>query len=114
MSRIPADLTKTITMKTNPDSRDSLANGPVEAGRRTPAHDELDPAGIARWMAQLDRRMRQVESRLATLAGQAADQQEAIGMIGTILRDLDDPYGFGSSLDERLAREGADRTEDEG
>ena len=114
MSRNPADLTKTITMKTNPDDGDPLANGPGEGSPRAPAHVELDPARIARWMAQIDRRMRQVESRLAALAGQAADHQEAIGMISTILRDLDDPYGFGSSLDERLAHEWADRTEDEG
>ena len=110
MSRNPVDLTKTITMKTNPDDRGPLVNGPDEGGRRTPAHDELDPARIARWMAQLDRRMRRVESRLAALAGQATDQQQAIGMICTILRDLDDPYGFGSSLDERLACDGSDRT----
>src|SRR5262249_2268265 len=78
------------------------------------AEDEgPDEVQIARWMMRLDRRMRRVEARLAALAGQAAKQQEAIGMISTILRDLDDPYGFGSSLDERLAHEWADRAEHE-
>ena len=34
-------------------------------------------------------------------------------MICTILKDLDDPYGFGVSLDERLAYDGPDWTPDE-
>ena len=89
-------------------------NEPIERDRPTAGDAEADQARIARWMMRLDRRMRQVESRLAALAGQAADQQEAIGMICTILRDLDDPYGFGLSLDERLARDGSDRTGEEG
>lgn len=87
---------------------------PMEDDRRTPGHEGPDEARIARWMMRLDRRMRQVETRLAALAGQAANQQEAIGMICTILRDLDDPYGFGLSLDERLARDGSDLAGEEG
>ena len=89
-------------------------NEPKEDDRRTPADEGPDEARIARWMMRLDRRISQVETRLAALAGQAANQQEAIAMICTILRDLDDPYGFGLSLDERLARDGSDLTAEEG
>jgi hypothetical protein len=88
-------------------------NEPAGEDRRTPAHAEPNEARIARWMMRMDRRMREVESRLATLTSRAADQQEAIGMICTILRDLDDPYGFGLSLDERLERDGSDRATEE-
>jgi hypothetical protein len=55
-----------------------------------------------RWMDQLDQRMSHVESRLSTLTGQASDQEEALRMMCSVLRDLDDPYGFGVSLDERI------------
>jgi hypothetical protein len=98
----------------NSDNGLSPANRPAEADRRPPQQDGPDPARIERWMTQINRRLRRIESRLSALAGQAADHHEAIGMITTILRDLDDPYGFGASLDERLAREGSDRAEGEG
>lgn len=111
MSLRPGIQTHTTTRS---DGGTQLMNGPAAEDRRVPADAEPNEARIARWMARLDRRMRQVECRLAALAGQAADQQEAIGMICTILRDLDDPYGFGLGLDERLAREGSDRPEEEG
>jgi hypothetical protein len=87
-----------------------------ELARRLVSRSEATKPGlarIARWMMRLDRRMRQVESRLGALTNQAADQQQAIGMICAILRDLDDPYGFGLSLDDRLACDGADRTAEE-
>ncbi len=85
----------------------------VEGDRRKPTHEEPDAARLVRWMTRLDRRIRQVESRLTALADRAADQQEAIGMICTILKDLEDPYGFGLSLDERLARDGSDGESEE-
>jgi hypothetical protein len=87
-----------------------------ELARRLAARSEATKprhARLDRWMIRLDRRMRQVESRLEALTNRAVDQQEAIGMICAILRDLDDPYGFGLSLDERLACDGADRTTEE-
>jgi hypothetical protein len=68
---------------------------------------------LAALMKRLDRRLRQVESRLTALANQAADQQESTRMICAILKDLDDPYGFGLSLDERLARDESDWAPDE-
>jgi hypothetical protein len=71
-------------------------------------------ARISRWMMRLDRRVRQVESRLAVLTSQAADQREAIRMIGSILQDRDDPYGFGFSLDERFAYDEPDQAADGG
>ena len=88
-------------------------NEPAGEDRRTPSHAEPNEAQIARWMMRVEQRMRRIEARLAALTSRAADQQESIGMICTILRDLDDPYGFGLSLDERLARDGFGRTTEE-
>ncbi len=34
-------------------------------------------------------------------------------MMCVVLRELDDPYGLGTSLDERLAYDDADRTTEE-
>jgi hypothetical protein len=48
------------------------------------------------------------ESRLTELAGRVRELEEAIQMMCTLLKELDDPYGFGLSLDERLAGHGAD------
>lgn len=103
-------------MMTNSDNAPSPPNEPAGADRPSPSpsHGGLDAARIDRWMAQMDRRLRRIESRLSALAGRVMDHHEAIGMITALLRDLDDPYGFGASLDERLAREGYDRTGDEG
>jgi hypothetical protein len=63
-------------------------------------------ARIDRWMDPIDRRISRAESRLAAQGGQASKHEEAIRMICTLLKDLDDPYGFGLSLDERLAYDG--------
>jgi hypothetical protein len=75
---------------------------------------EPSPARTVRWMKGLDRRLRRLESRLEALESQAASQREAIGMMGALLQDLDDPYGLGRSLDERLARDGSDRAPEDG
>jgi len=86
-----------------------------ELARRLASRPEVTerrPARIDRRMMRLHRRMRQVESRLATLTGQVTDQREAIRMISTILQECDDPYGFGLSLDERLAYDEPERTAD--
>jgi hypothetical protein len=61
-------------------------------------------------MMRLNRRVRQVESRLALSTGQAADRQEAMLMIVANPRDRDDPHGFGLRLDERLASDEPDRS----
>jgi hypothetical protein len=57
---------------------------------------------IFRWMCQLDRRIGQIESHLSGLANRAADQEETMRMMCSLLKELDDPYGFGTSLDERV------------
>ncbi|MHB1559189.1 MAG: hypothetical protein ACYC61_17180 [Isosphaeraceae bacterium] len=98
----------------------------VDRGRRVPV--SVDPPGrgeeclppitprpeqLVAWVARLDRRLRRVEARLMALAGQAGEQGASIRMICTILKDLDDPYGFGASLDERLGLDPSDGTPDE-
>jgi hypothetical protein len=70
-------------------------------------------ARVVAWMKRVDRRLSRVEARVDALTNQAADQQESTRMICAILKDLDDPYGLGVSLDERLARDESERTSDE-
>ncbi len=65
-------------------------------------------ARIDQWMDRIDRRMSRAESRVASQKDQSSKHEESIRMICTVLKDLDDPYGFGVSLDERLAYDGDD------
>ncbi len=65
------------------------------------------------WMDQLDRRIRQIDSRLSGLATRASDQQEALRMMCSVIQEIDDPYGFGLSLDERILGETAQGPSDE-
>jgi hypothetical protein len=65
-------------------------------------------AQLVRSMDRMKRRLSVVESQLARLASQSSTHKESLQMISTILKDLDDPYGFGLSLDEWRADEGAD------
>lgn len=70
-------------------------------------------AHLDRSIIRMKRRASDVEFRLADLARESSRHEESLRMICTILKDLDDPYGFGVSLDERLAYEGPDWTPDE-
>jgi hypothetical protein len=66
-----------------------------------------------RWMDQLDRRMSQIESSLSDLANRSSTQDEAIRMMCSVLKEMDDPYGFGQGLDERIFGEAAKEPADE-
>ncbi len=68
---------------------------------------------LDRSIDRMKRRANDVESRLAFLARESSGHEESLRMICTILKDLDDPYGFGVSLDERLTYDGPDWTPDE-
>jgi hypothetical protein len=57
---------------------------------------------ILRWMDQIDSRMNEMQSRLSDLANHASDQDETMTMMCSVLKDMDDPFGFGRTLDERI------------
>jgi hypothetical protein len=69
---------------------------------------------IFHWMDQLDRRIGQIESRVSGLATRTSDQQEALRMMCSVIQEIDDPYGFGQSLDERILGEAAHGPIEEG
>lgn len=70
---------------------------------------------LARRMDGMKRRVSELEFELSRVAGRSSAHADSIRMICTVLKELDDPYGFGTSLDERLAYDEADlTTEDEG
>ena len=68
---------------------------------------------IFNWMSQLDRRISQLESHVSGLANRAANQEDTMRMMCSMLEELDDPYGFGQSLDERVLGEAAHGPADE-
>lgn len=69
---------------------------------------------ILKWMDQIDRRVSKVESRVADLARQTSDQGEAFHTLYSVLKEIEDPYGFGASLDEWILGDAGDEpTEDE-
>lgn len=65
---------------------------------------------LGRRMDGIKRRVSELESELSRVAGRSSEQEESIRMMCEVLKELDDPYGFGTSLDERLAYDEADRT----
>jgi hypothetical protein len=60
---------------------------------------------ILQWIDHFDRRIGQIESRVSSLANRASDQQEALRLMCSVIQEIDDPYGFGQSLDERILGE---------
>ncbi len=70
-------------------------------------------AQLGRSMDRMKRRLGDVESRLAGLENRSSEHGESLRMMCAILEDLDDPYGFGHSLDEQIAYDGPDWTTDE-
>ena len=77
------------------------------------AQAECRLARLGRAAALLSRQVDDAASRLDELASRSCGHDHAINMICSILKDLDDPYGFGASLDERLACESPERTQEE-
>jgi hypothetical protein len=70
---------------------------------------DLRLALLARWMDLLDRRLGRLGSRLAALSGEVSGHEGALRVLCDMLRELDDPYGFGLGLDERIAGDASDR-----
>ncbi|MHB1556637.1 MAG: hypothetical protein ACYC61_04040 [Isosphaeraceae bacterium] len=76
---------------------------------------ERQLARLGRRMERIKRRVSELESELSRVADRSSQQEESIRMMCEVLKELDDPYGFGTSLDERLAYDEADRaTEEDG
>lgn len=63
---------------------------------------------LARSVVRLARRVREVETHSRELASQVDSHEQSLRMICEILKQLDDPYGFGLSLDDRIADEDSD------
>jgi septal ring factor EnvC (AmiA/AmiB activator) len=76
------------------------------------AETERQLTQLGESLGRMNRRVSQVESRLKSLSNQAVDQEESLRMMCEVLKGLDDPYGFGQSLDERVIGDAPDRTFD--
>ena len=70
--------------------------------------NERELAALVRSMDTMSRRMGRVESCLKSLSNQAENQEEALRMMCEVLKGLDDPYGFGQSLDDRVIGDAPD------
>jgi hypothetical protein len=60
------------------------------------------------WMTQLDGRLSRLENQLDRLSIEVGGHEEALKLLCEVLKELDDPYGYGLSLDERIAGEARD------
>jgi hypothetical protein len=70
-------------------------------------------ARLERFKQGLIERDCQAAARLEEIAARVAELERAINVICTLLKEIDDPYGLGQSLDERLALDGADHSAEE-
>lgn len=73
--------------------------------RRSSLHEKRVSI-LVRWMTLLSRNLGEHETRLEQQAKQLFDHEDGLRLVGQMLKDLDDPYGYGLSLDERIAGEG--------
>ncbi|MHC5537379.1 hypothetical protein ACYOEI_03985 [Singulisphaera rosea] len=63
---------------------------------------------LTQWVSALDRRIGELGADSETHSGQIVEHEQALRMVCDMLKDMDDPYGFGLSLDERIAGNGSD------
>lgn len=59
----------------------------------------------ARCVAMLEERVRRLESRLDDASRDIAGHESVLRLLCEVIKELDDPYGMGTSLDDRIARE---------
>ncbi len=65
-------------------------------------------AAIDRRLSRIDGRLRREEYRLGNLSSRISDHETSLRMICEVLKQMDDPYGFGRGLDDRIANEDLD------
>jgi hypothetical protein len=70
-------------------------------------------AHLGRAMDRIKRRVSEAESQLAGLASRSSQHEDSLRMMCAVLKELDDPYGFGAGLDEQIAYDGPDWTTEE-
>ncbi len=92
------------------------AAGPVDPGvaalfglRASLAEERIEL--LVRWVDLLSRRLARSERQGRRVTGQLHRHEEALDLMAIALRELDDPYGLGEHLDERIA---GDRERSEG
>lgn len=68
---------------------------------------------IVRWLDLLTRRTAAQERRSMELSRRINGIDESVRLVCEVLRQLDDPYGFGESLDARIAAESLPTPPDE-
>jgi hypothetical protein len=78
-----------------------------------PAAADQKLSKILRWLDQIDSRVNELESRISELASRARDQDEKLNMMCSVLKEIDDPYGFGRTLDERILGDAETGSDDE-
>ncbi len=104
------DLASDIANVRAREQRDADDAAIVLAKRLTRAEEQI--AQLGRFLDRINQRMGQMETRLKRLSNQSSDQEDALRMMCEVLKGLDDPYGFGQSLDERVFGKETERTSD--
>lgn len=63
---------------------------------------------LTQWVSALDRQIGELGTDSETHSEQIVEHEHALRMVCDMLKDMDDPYGFGLSLDERIAGNGGE------
>lgn len=111
LDRRDAGLAQTIEGLLGREDLDVRELAVLLAGRMSIANRRLTV--LSHWVSRLTNRLGELESRSERLSRKAGDHEDSLLMICQVLKDLDDPYGFGLSLDERIAEDGPSRSSGE-
>jgi hypothetical protein len=101
LARRGAELAQVIEAVLESETHDGDGIARLAACRSTIADQRL--ARLVGWMVLLDGRLSSMELRLDGVSREVSGHEEALKLVCEVLKDLDDPYGFGLSLDERVA-----------
>ena len=111
LARREGELERAVHDVLDDDQRETRELLRLQSARSSVAGRRL--ALLTRWVSLLDQRLSDTRTRSEWLAGQVSKHDESLRMVCHILKEIDDPYGFGLSLDERIAGEGADLASDQ-
>jgi hypothetical protein len=100
LARRNADLARVMEQAPGDGREGDPRGAALIALRASLAEEQI--AVLGRWVDLLTRRLTQSERRWCELADLVAGHEEGLRLVAAALKEIDDPYGFGESLDERI------------
>jgi hypothetical protein len=105
LARRNARLTRALERVLDRDQLNAREFATLLARRQSVADERL--ALLECWVIRLAHRLAGIESCATGLDQKLDEHETSLHLICDILKELDDPYGFGLSLDEQIAEEGS-------